>query len=99
MNFADKSFRNPVLVNNTSRENGMKLKFALCAGVLALVAAQPAEASFKVIRWNTGLCQIWNNATPWNAGPFGWTTVSPNFETMGEANVARLNLHRKGQCW
>lgn len=77
----------------------MKLKLALCAAALALFAAQPAEASFKVIKWNTGWCQIWNNNTPWNAGPFGWSAVSPNFNTMGEANVAKLDLARKGVCW
>jgi hypothetical protein len=75
-----------------------KLKFALCASAFALIAAQPAEASYKVIRWNTGLCQVWVNA-PWNAGPFGWRTVSPNFATFGQAVVARDRLIRAGRCW
>ena len=33
--------------------------------VTALAAASPAEASYKVIRWDgSGICQIWDNAIP-----------------------------------
>lgn len=74
------------------------LKLSLCAAALALITAQPAEASYKVIRWSTGLCQVWVNA-PWNAGPFGWRPVSPNFRTFGQAVVARDRLIRAGRCW
>ena len=77
----------------------MKLKFALGVAALALVAAQPADASFKVIKWNTGYCQVWNNATPWNAGPFGWSVASRDYASLGDAVVARHNLVRQGRCW
>jgi len=77
----------------------MKLKIAVAAVALAFVAAQPAEASFKVIKWNTGLCQVWNNATPWNAGPVGWQTVSRNYRSFWRAAHKRHHLIMTGRCW
>ena len=78
----------------------MKMKIALAAAALAFVAAAPAaQASFKVIKWDTGLCQVWNNATPWNAGPFGWSTVSRDYVTLGSALNKRSNMISSGKCW
>lgn len=77
----------------------MKMKIALAAAALAFIAAQPAQASFKVIKWDTGLCQVWNNATPWDAGPFGWRTVSRDYQTLGSALNKRHTLASSGQCW
>ena len=77
----------------------LKIKIALVAAAVAFVAAQPAHASFKVIKWDTGLCQVWNNATPWNAGPFGWRTVSRDYQTLGSALNKRVNLISSGKCW
>jgi ABC-type amino acid transport substrate-binding protein len=78
----------------------MKTKIALAAAALAFVAAAPAaQASFKVIKWDTGFCQVWNNTTPWDAGPFGWRTVSRNFQSLDGAITQRHNLIKAGQCW
>lgn len=77
----------------------MKMKIALAAAALAFVAAAPAQASFKVIKWDTGLCQVWDNTTPWNAGPFGWHTVSRDYQTFGSAVGKRHRLIAHGHCW
>ena len=52
-----------------------------------------------MIKWDTGLCQVWNNATPWNAGPFGWSTVSRDYVTLGSALNKRSNMISSGKCW
>jgi hypothetical protein len=78
----------------------LKIKFALAAAVVAFVAAAPAaNATFKVIKWDTGICQVWNNATPWDAGPGGWRTVSRDYVTLGSALNKRVNLISAGKCW
>jgi hypothetical protein len=77
----------------------MKLKFAFAAAALAIVAAQPAEASYKVIKWDTGICQVWDNATPWNAGPGGWRTVSRDYKSFHRAMRKRHRLIVHGRCW
>jgi hypothetical protein len=77
----------------------MKLKVILAAVALACIAAQPAEASFKVIKWDSGFCQVWNNATPWNAGPIGWRTMSRDYQSLRRAIYKRHRLIRAGQCW
>lgn len=78
----------------------LKMKIAFAAAALAFVAAAPAaQASFKVIKWDTGICQVWNNATPWDAGPFGWRTVSRDYVTLDSALNKRHNLIMAGRCW
>jgi len=78
----------------------MKTKIALAAAALAFVAAAPAaQASFKVIKWDSGMCQVWNNATPWNAGPVGWHTVSRDYHTLDSAFGKRHRMIAKGRCW
>ena len=74
----------------------MKTKIALAAAALAFVAAAPAaQASFKVIKWDSGMCQVWNNATPWNAGPVGWHTVSRDYHTLDSAFGKRHRMINK----
>lgn len=78
----------------------MKMKIALAAAALAFVAAAPAaQASFKVIKWDSGMCQVWNNATPWNAGPFGHQTVSRDYVTLGSAIGKHNRMIAAGRCW
>lgn len=50
-----------------------KLCLIACVTVFAAFAAEPAKADVAVVRWNSGMCQIWDNAAgppPWPAGEF-----------------------------
>src|SRR5882757_8801693 len=57
-------------------ERGLYMK-KLCliasVAVFASLAAAPAKADVVVVRWNSGACQIWDNAAgppPWPQGEF-----------------------------
>jgi len=54
--------------------------------VFAAFAAQPAKADVDVIRWNSGMCPIWDNvpgAPPWPPGEY--LKVAGGFATWAEA--------------
>jgi len=74
-----------------------------CAAVglaaTALVATSPAEASFKVIRWDvTGVCQIWDNAIPNKPFPSDYKTVSRSVPSFIDALAAKDRLFRAAKC-
>jgi hypothetical protein len=50
------------------------------------MASSQAQASFQVIRWTSGFCQIWNNDLP-GVVPFqkDHKAVSKKFKTIEEA--------------
>ena len=77
-----------------------KLTLALATAAVAFVAAAPAaQATYKVIKWDSGMCQVWDNSTQWNAGPGGYHNASRNYITLGSAIGKHDRLVAKGRCW
>ena len=72
---------------------------ALGLAVTALVATSPAQASYKVIRWdNTGVCQIWDNGAPIQPFPSNYKTVSKSMPTFMDALAAKDKLFHAARC-
>jgi hypothetical protein len=72
----------------------------LSTAALCVMASSQAQASFQVIRWTSGFCQIWNNDLP-GVVPFqkDHKAVSKKFKTIEEAWVARGKLVVAKTCW
>ncbi len=68
----------------------------LCAIAFVAVAASPANAAYKVVRFPIGICQVWNDAIP--NPPIGGTVVSRSYKAAAGADRARARLVRKKRC-
>jgi hypothetical protein len=72
---------------------------ALGLAATALVATSPAQASYKVIRWDgTGFCQIWDNAVPTKPFPSDYKTVSRSVPTFMNALATKDRLFHAAKC-
>ena len=69
----------------------------LNAAVIGLVATSQAQASWSVIRWTSGYCQVWDNA-PGNKPFPGDYKVLHTYKTMNKAVAVRTGMVGKG-CW
>ena len=81
----------------------MRQILAICAvagaGLTALAASSPAEASFHVIRWqDTGFCQIWDESILTVPYPPNYTAVSLSLPTFYDALMFKNDLLRSGGC-
>lgn len=75
-----------------------KLSLIACVAFAAFAAA-PAKADVTVVRWNSGMCQIWDNAAgppPWPAGEF--VGVAGGFPDWAAATAAMNTLYANGKC-
>jgi hypothetical protein len=74
----------------------------LCAAALiaaSFVAASPAQASYRVIKWPiTNICQIWNFGLPDRPIPPNYMVVSRPLPTFGAALRMKDRLWRRGAC-
>ena len=68
----------------------------VCAIAFAAMAASPAEANFRVVKWPTGMCQVWN----YGAGnkPTGARVMSKRFKTMDRAMKAQARATARKRC-
>ena len=75
-------------------------RWSLVFGALAfgLVVSSPAQASFKVIKWTSGYCQIWNSAAPTKPWPNDWRVMSKNYKAFGGAFAKREQLIKAKKC-
>ena len=76
-----------------------KLSLIASVAVFAALAAQPAKAEVVVVRWNSGMCQIWDNAAgppPWPTGEF--TVVARGLPDWAAAGAAANALYGSGKC-
>ena len=76
-----------------------KLGLIACVGIFAAMAAAPAKADVSVVRWNTGWCQIWDNAAgppPWPQGEFA--VVARGLPDWAAAGAAANALYGSGKC-
>jgi hypothetical protein len=72
---------------------------ALGLAATAFAATSPAQASYKVIRWDTtGVCQIWDNAVPTAPFSSNYKTVSHSMPTFLDALAAKDKLFHAAKC-
>ena len=72
---------------------------ALGLAATALVATSPAQASYKVIRWDTtGVCEIWDNAFTTKPFPSDYKVVSHPVPTFMDALAAKDKLFHAARC-
>ena len=65
----------------------------------ALVATSPAQAAYKVIRWDTtGVCEIWD--TSFSTRPFGsdYKAVTRSMPTFTDALAAKDRVFHAAKC-
>ena len=72
---------------------------ALGLAATALVAASPAQASYKVIRWDTtGVCEVWDNAFATKPFATDYKTVSRSVPTFMDALATKDKLFHAAKC-
>lgn len=76
-----------------------RLGLILSAAVICVAASSQAEAAWTVIKWKSGHCQPWDNASPWKAPKGQYTVVSRKYKTFDKAMARRTKLVAKKACW
>ena len=72
---------------------------ALGLAATAFAATSPAQASYKVIRWDTtGACQIWDNAFTTKPFASDYKTVSHSVPTFMDAIAVKDRLFHAAKC-
>ena len=71
----------------------------LSAAAICVVASSQAQASWSVIRWKSGFCQVWDNAVPTKPWPKDYKVVSRPHKTFAGAWARRMKLVGKKACW
>ena len=77
-------------------------RVSLILGVVAIsfVASSQTEASYQIIRWPSGFCQIWNNSNSRQAVSKRLKkTGRKTFKTFEAATAVRAQLAARRQCW
>ena len=65
----------------------------------AFVATSPAQASYKVIRWDTtGVCEIWDNAFAIKPLASDYKTVTRSVPTFTDALAAKDRVFHAAKC-
>ncbi|MDC7789344.1 hypothetical protein PQJ75_20075 [Rhodoplanes sp. TEM] len=71
----------------------------LAATLLAgLIVAEPAHAAYRVIRWSTGICQVWDYSLPTRPFPYDYRVLTGPLPSFGAATRAKTRLWRAGRC-
>jgi hypothetical protein len=76
-----------------------RLGLILSAAMICVVASSQAQASWSVIRWKSGFCQVWDNAIPTKPWPNDYKLVSRPHKTFAGAMARRTKLVAKKRCW
>ena len=76
-----------------------RLGLILSAAVICVVASSQAQASYSVIKWKSGFCQVWDNALPTKPSPKDYKIVSRPHKTFAGAMNRRMKLVGKKACW
>ena len=71
----------------------------LSTAAICVVASSQAQASYQVIRWTSGFCQVWNHSIPTKPWPGDYKAVSRSYRTFSPALSAKLKLVGKRVCW
>ena len=75
-----------------------RLSLILSVAAVCVVASSQAQASFQVIRWNSGMCQVWDSATPWKPWTKDYKAVSRPYKTLAKATARQAKLAAKKKC-
>lgn len=66
---------------------------------VALMATAPAEASWRVIKWNTtGMCQIWDFGVDGAPFPYDFHMMSRPLPSFAAALSVKNRLWNAGRC-
>ena len=71
----------------------------LAAAAIGIVASSQAQASYSLIRWTSGFCQVWDNSTPWKPFPSDYKAGRGTFKTFNAAMATKRQLVARRQCW
>jgi hypothetical protein len=74
------------------------LTLILSAAAVCVVASGQAQASWSVVRWNSGFCQPWDSAVPFTPPAGQYKVVSRSYKTMDKAMAKRARLVAKKAC-
>jgi hypothetical protein len=69
------------------------------SAALTVIASSQAQAGYKIIRWSSGFCQIWDDSTPWKPFPSDYKTGRVEFKSFAAATVVKAQLIARRQCW
>jgi hypothetical protein len=70
----------------------------LSAAAIGMLASSQAQASYQVIRWTSGVCQIWVHNIPTRPFPGDFTAMSRPYRTFGAATSKLNALARARRC-
>ena len=65
---------------------------------VCIMASSQAQASWSVIRWNSGFCQPWDSAGPVQPPAGQYKVVSRSYKTFDKAMAKRTKLVAKKAC-
>jgi hypothetical protein len=71
----------------------------LGAAALFVTGASQAEASYRVIRWSSGFCQVWNSSIQGRPFPGDYTVVSRRHRSFRGALNRKMRLVARHRCW
>ena len=74
------------------------LTLILSAAAICAAASSQAQASWSVVRWNSGFCQPWDNAVAFKPPADQYKVVSRSYKTMDKAMAKRTKLVAKKAC-
>ena len=77
----------------------MKRWSLILSAVALFVGASQAEASYRVIRWTSGFCQVWNSSIQGKPFPGDYTVVSRRHKTFHGALDRKMRLVARHRCW
>jgi hypothetical protein len=70
----------------------------LFAAALTVAVSSPAHATYQVIRWTSGFCQVWSHAIPTRPFPGDFRAVSPPYRTAARATAELYRLIAARRC-
>ena len=77
------------------------LTLCAAAGIVAagFLATSPAQASFKVIKWEgNNFCQIWDYGLPTRPFPADYHVMTKSLPSFDAALSAKARLRKHGHC-
>lgn len=74
-------------------------RWSLMAGaaVIAILATTQAQASWSVIRWSSGFCEVWDNGLPTKPLMADYKVLK-TYKHVDKAMAKRTAMAGKG-CW
>jgi hypothetical protein len=71
----------------------------LGAAAICVAVSSQAQASYSIIKWTSGFCQVWDNALPTKPFPGDYKVISRRpYKTFEAAMSAKIKMIGKG-CW